>query len=471
MLNSTPDSLSGLLCPLLGGDAAAGAGRGLPSGELFNQLLGLLQQGVPGDGSALAEMGLPGAEGQPVTALTELRKALSQVADGGENALNLQALSQALAPHSTGNELAAGGKPLPQSGNNLPPLSSGNLPGVLPVGINDLDLALRRTDSTAAQERRAGASGEQELPASLGLQSDRGLQRAIAAGAEHGQGLARDQGLPQQAVAASVVPPWLQQRQVLQPSVQTPQAVSNADPDNAGVGIELRPPMGAATATANSGLLDRFNAETFASRLETMREQRSAIPESRSGVDLGNRMAMAAISTQSLAAPAAAANRGPQILIPQHALTDPAFGDAFGQRISYLVHNGVQSATIQLTPQELGNIQVRVAMGAEGARIEFHAQHSNTGDLIESMLPRLNAALDAQGLRVDDVRVSQQGASDNGGSLAQGKDNPDHSNARQTEQGAERGRRAPSREPETAELAAGSPPPTTESHAAVDFYA
>ncbi|MES3041093.1 MAG: flagellar hook-length control protein FliK [Pseudomonadota bacterium] len=92
-------------------------------------------------------------------------------------------------------------------------------------------------------------------------------------------------------------------------------------------------------------------------------------------------------------------------LLP-HALQDPAWSEAFGQRIAMLAQQGTQSATLQLNPPDLGPIQVRIAMSEHGARVEFNTLQQTTSDLIETAMPRLAAALEHQGLRLDDSRVN-----------------------------------------------------------------
>jgi len=92
-------------------------------------------------------------------------------------------------------------------------------------------------------------------------------------------------------------------------------------------------------------------------------------------------------------------------LLP-HAVQDPAWADAFGQRVAMLAQQGTQSATLQMNPPELGPIQVRIAMGEQGARVEFNTSQQTTSDLIETAMPRLAAALEHQGLRLDDSRVN-----------------------------------------------------------------
>ena len=83
--------------------------------------------------------------------------------------------------------------------------------------------------------------------------------------------------------------------------------------------------------------------------------------------------------------------------------------DSLGEKIFWLTRQEHQQATLQLRPAELGALEIRVSITkATSAQIEIHAQQSDTGDLIESMLPKLQQALEQQGLKLDDVRMSQQ---------------------------------------------------------------
>lgn len=111
----------------------------------------------------------------------------------------------------------------------------------------------------------------------------------------------------------------------------------------------------------------------------------------------------------------AAPVREPVLHLPQNALTDTAWGDSFGSRITWLVKTGVQEASIQLVPEHLGQIRVKVSLAEQGATVHFQTRSAETGDLIETMMPRLASALEAQGIRLDEARVTQQ-PSPSGGS-------------------------------------------------------
>lgn len=94
------------------------------------------------------------------------------------------------------------------------------------------------------------------------------------------------------------------------------------------------------------------------------------------------------------------------VQLPGHVLNDPGWSDAFRERVTALAQQGVQQASIRVTPDDMGPIHIHIAMNDQSASIEFKAQHPATSALIESMLPRLSGALAAQGIRVDDAQVS-----------------------------------------------------------------
>ena len=106
----------------------------------------------------------------------------------------------------------------------------------------------------------------------------------------------------------------------------------------------------------------------------------------------------------------AADSRSPtlQLSISQHAVDDPAWSEAVGARIHWMAGNGVQNATLKLNPEELGGIQVQLNMQGDKAAVQFQTQHQDTRDLIEKMLPRLNHAMEQQGMRLEEVKVSHQ---------------------------------------------------------------
>ena len=85
---------------------------------------------------------------------------------------------------------------------------------------------------------------------------------------------------------------------------------------------------------------------------------------------------------------------------------DPRWADDFATRVSLMVRGGESQASLQLTPLDLGPMDVNVTVRDGQASIHFGAAHSETRALIEASLPRLREMLAAQGFNLMDASVS-----------------------------------------------------------------
>lgn len=94
------------------------------------------------------------------------------------------------------------------------------------------------------------------------------------------------------------------------------------------------------------------------------------------------------------------------VALTPNALLDPSWSDAFGQRIALLAQQGTQTATLEMNPSDLGPIQVRISLNDQSAKVEFNTLQQTTSDLITAAMPRLAAAMEQQGMRLDDSRVN-----------------------------------------------------------------
>ena len=110
------------------------------------------------------------------------------------------------------------------------------------------------------------------------------------------------------------------------------------------------------------------------------------------------------VSSLSFARPGAAAP--PPDMPNQAGLTEKAVADAFTEKVVWMTGQGAQRANLQLHPAELGALQIRVTMMDNSAHVEIHAQNADTGDLLESLLPKLQSALEQQGIKVDELKLS-----------------------------------------------------------------
>ena len=86
---------------------------------------------------------------------------------------------------------------------------------------------------------------------------------------------------------------------------------------------------------------------------------------------------------------------------------DPRWAEEFGTRIALMVRGGESSASLQLSPADLGPLDVSVTIRDSQASIHFGAAQAETRALIEASIPRLREMLEAQGFQLADASVSQ----------------------------------------------------------------
>jgi flagellar hook-length control protein FliK len=85
-----------------------------------------------------------------------------------------------------------------------------------------------------------------------------------------------------------------------------------------------------------------------------------------------------------------------------------AFNDEVGGKITWMANQGVQSASLQVSPEHLGPVEVRISVENGSASVAFNANHADTRAALEQALPRLREMFATQGLTLSDASVSQQ---------------------------------------------------------------
>jgi len=85
---------------------------------------------------------------------------------------------------------------------------------------------------------------------------------------------------------------------------------------------------------------------------------------------------------------------------------DPRWADELGNRLASMVRTGESSASLQLTPVDLGPLEVNVAVRDNQATVHFGAANAETRALLEASLPRLREMLESQGFQLMDSSVS-----------------------------------------------------------------
>lgn len=93
-------------------------------------------------------------------------------------------------------------------------------------------------------------------------------------------------------------------------------------------------------------------------------------------------------------------------------LSSPQWAQDFAARVSWIVDRGDQAASISLSPEELGPVEIRVAIREGEASIWFGAAQPETRQAIEQAIPRLREMLSASGLSLADAGVYKQAPRD-----------------------------------------------------------
>ena len=86
---------------------------------------------------------------------------------------------------------------------------------------------------------------------------------------------------------------------------------------------------------------------------------------------------------------------------------DPRWADELGMRLATMARTGESSASLQLSPPDLGPLEVNVTVRDSQATIHFGAAHAETRALLEASMPRLREMLASQGYQLLDSSVSQ----------------------------------------------------------------
>ncbi len=102
----------------------------------------------------------------------------------------------------------------------------------------------------------------------------------------------------------------------------------------------------------------------------------------------------------------AAADAAPDITINTPVGT-PAWQDDLGTQLTWMAINGREAASLRLSPEHLGPLEVRISVREGEASVYFGASNPETRSALEQSLPRLRELLASQGLVLADAGVSR----------------------------------------------------------------
>lgn len=84
------------------------------------------------------------------------------------------------------------------------------------------------------------------------------------------------------------------------------------------------------------------------------------------------------------------------------------WADELSTRMTLMVDRGQQSASLRLSPEHLGPLEVRISITDDKASVWFGAAHADTRAAIEHALPRLREMFSSQGLSLADAGVFRE---------------------------------------------------------------
>jgi hypothetical protein len=82
-----------------------------------------------------------------------------------------------------------------------------------------------------------------------------------------------------------------------------------------------------------------------------------------------------------------------------------AWADEIGSRLTLMAEHGKQTASLRLSPEHLGPLEIRIAIRDDQASVWFGAAHADTRAAIEHALPRLRELFASQGMSLADAGV------------------------------------------------------------------
>jgi len=94
---------------------------------------------------------------------------------------------------------------------------------------------------------------------------------------------------------------------------------------------------------------------------------------------------------------------------PVHApVGTPAWADDIGSRVIMMAEGGKHTASLRLSPEHLGPLEINITVQDDKASVWFGAAHADTRAAIETALPRLREMFASQGLSLADAGVFRE---------------------------------------------------------------
>ncbi|MCB1667001.1 MAG: flagellar hook-length control protein FliK [Porticoccaceae bacterium] len=88
-----------------------------------------------------------------------------------------------------------------------------------------------------------------------------------------------------------------------------------------------------------------------------------------------------------------------------------SWGNEFSGQVTFFVRQGVQEASLQLTPPDLGRLDIKITTDGDQTKMLFTVQNATAREAIEQAMPRLREMLDQAGLQLAHSEVADHSQS------------------------------------------------------------
>lgn len=95
-------------------------------------------------------------------------------------------------------------------------------------------------------------------------------------------------------------------------------------------------------------------------------------------------------------------------LQPPLALTEPAAAQQIKDRVMVQIQHKLQTAEVQLHPEELGSMQVKLNLQQDQLSVQFVVQQGAAKEALEQQMPKLRELLEQQGIALSEGQVEQR---------------------------------------------------------------
>jgi len=89
-------------------------------------------------------------------------------------------------------------------------------------------------------------------------------------------------------------------------------------------------------------------------------------------------------------------------------INDPRWAQQFGERVVWLARGDIQNAQINISPAQLGPIQINISLNGDQMTAHFVAAHQEVRQALEDAMPRLREMLSGAGINLGQSNVGSQ---------------------------------------------------------------